>query len=250
MRIDLNADVGEATTPLEETTELALIALVTSVNIACGGHAGDAGAMRRTIAVAAARGLSIGAHPGYADPQHRGRRAMSLSPDEVYDLVIHQVSRIATVAAERGARLTHVKPHGALYNQAAVDRQLADAIVRAVKAIDPSLRLIGLARSALVHAGRAAGLVTLSEAFVDRAYCADGTLMPRSEPGAIIRDRDTAVAQALAILMTRCVRAGDGTVVPLQAQTLCVHGDTPGAVHFARRLRAALAEKGIQIGRP
>jgi 5-oxoprolinase (ATP-hydrolysing) subunit A len=248
VRIDLNADVGEASTPLEETTELALIALVTSVNVACGAHAGDPAAIRRTIAVAAARGVCIGAHPGYADRQNRGRRPLAVSPDEVFALVTEQVRYVAALARERGTSLSHVKAHGALYNQASANRGLADAVARAVRTIDPSLRLIGLAGSAQIKAGRAAGLVTLSEAFVDRAYTADGALLPRSEPGAVIRDRDTAVAQALTILMTRTVRAVDGTLVQLHADTLCLHGDTPGAVHFARRLRAALAEKGVQIG--
>jgi UPF0271 protein len=248
VRIDLNADVGEASTPLEETTELALIALVTSVNVSCGAHAGDPGAMRRTIAVAAARGLSIGAHPGYADRQHRGRRPLAVSPDEVFALVTEQVRYLAAIARDRGTSLTHVKTHGALYNQAATDRGLADAVARAVRTVDASLRLVGLAGSAQIQAGRAAGLLTLSEAFVDRAYTADGTLLPRTEPGAVIRDRDTAVAQALSILMTRAVRAIDGTLVPLHADTLCLHGDTPGAVQFARQLRAVLTEKGVQIG--
>lgn len=249
MHIDLNADVGEAATPLEELVELALIDLVSSVNVACGAHAGDKAAMRRTIAVAAAHGLNIGAHPGYADPINRGRQPQRLPPDEVQRLVRDQVATLASIAAERGTRLTHVKPHGALYNQAASDRALADAIAIGVREVDPDLRLVGRCGSQLLDAGTAAGLSVWGEAFVDRAYRADGTLVPRHEPGAVHTDPALAVTQALTLLLTGFVRANDGvTRIPVRPDTLCVHGDTPGAVPLARRLRLALAEKGISVG--
>ncbi len=249
VRIDLNADVGEATTPLEELVELALTSIVTSINIACGAHAGDRGAMRRLIAVAAARGLNPGAHPGYPDPQHRGRKLMAIPPADVYALVREQVLALAAIAADRGVQLSHVKPHGALYNQAAIDRPLADAVAGAVRDVDASIRLVGLCGSQLLEAGLAAGLGVRAEAFVDRGYQADGTLVPRNEPGALIGSADEAVAQALAIVLTGSVRTVDGQGEwRLRPDTLCVHADTPGAVTVARRVRAALAERGVDIG--
>ena len=249
MHIDINADVGEAATPFEELVELALANQVSSVNIACGAHAGDRAAMRRLVAVAAARGLAIGAHPGYADPLHRGRRPLALPADVGRTLVRDQVSALAAVASDRGVRLGHVKPHGALYNQAATDRELADAIVLGISDVDPSLRLVGLCRSALLDAGVAAGMPVWGEAFVDRAYRADGSLVPRRHPGAVHGDPAVAVTQALTMLLTGFVRASDGvTRVPVKPDTLCIHADTPGSVALARRLRTALAEKGIVVG--
>jgi 5-oxoprolinase (ATP-hydrolysing) subunit A len=249
VHIDLNADVGEATNPLEELVELALLDLVSSANVACGVHAGDRGAMRRLVSVAAAHGLNIGAHPGYPDPEHRGRRALDLPPDEVRQLVRDQVAALAAVAAERGARLTHVKPHGALYNQAVSDSTLAHAIAFGVRDVDPTLRLVGLCHSQLLEAGIAAGLPVWGEAFVDRAYRPDGSLVPRNQAGAVHTDPGLAVTQALTLLLTGFVRAIDGvTRVPVQPDTLCIHADTPGAVVLARRLRCALMEKGIGVG--
>jgi UPF0271 protein len=249
VHIDLNADVGEAATPLEELVELALLDLVSSINVACGAHAGDRAAMRRTVAVAAAHGLNIGAHPGYADPVNRGRHPLALPAHEVRRLVRDQVAALAAIAAERGAHLTHVKPHGALYNQAAGDRALADAVAAGVCDVDSSLRLVGRCGSQLLEAGLAAGLPVWGEAFVDRAYRPDGTLVPRQEPGAVHTDPSLAVTQALTLLLTGFVRANDGvTRVAVRPDTLCVHGDTPGAVPLARRLRVALAEKGISVG--
>ena len=249
VHIDLNADVGEATTPLEELVELALLGLMSSVNVACGVHAGDRGAMRRLVSVAASHGVNIGAHPGYADPAHRGRRSLDLASEQVRELVRDQVASLAALAAERGARLTHVKPHGALYNQAVTDSTLAHAIALGVRDVDPTLRLVGLCRSQLLAAGLAAGLPVWAEAFVDRAYRPDGTLVPRDQPGALHTDPGLAVTQALTLLLTGFVRAIDGvTRVAVQPDTLCIHADTPGAVALARRLRAALAEKGIGVG--
>jgi 5-oxoprolinase (ATP-hydrolysing) subunit A len=250
VHIDINADVGEAATPFEELVELALANQVSSINIACGAHAGDSAAMRRLVAVAVARGLAIGAHPGYADPLYKGRRPLALPPEAVRGLVRDQVASLAAVAADRGARIGHVKPHGALYNQAATDRGLADAIALGVRDVDPSLRLVGLCRSAMLDAAVAAGLTVSAEAFVDRAYRADGSLVPRKQPGAVHSDAAVAVTQALTMLLTGFVRANDGvTRVPIKPDTLCIHADTPGAVALARRLRAALAEKGIVVAR-
>jgi 5-oxoprolinase (ATP-hydrolysing) subunit A len=221
---------------------------VSSVNVACGAHAGDRGAMRRMVSVAAAHGLNIGAHPGYADPAHRGRRALHLPTEHVRQLVHDQVATLAAIAAERGVRLSHVKPHGALYNQAVADPILAQAIARGVHDVDPTLRLVGLCGSQLVQAGLALGLPVWGEAFADRAYRPDGSLVPRDQAGAVHTDPGLAVTQALTLLLTGFVRAIDGvTRVPARPDTLCIHADTPGAVALARRLRAALAEKGIDV---
>jgi 5-oxoprolinase (ATP-hydrolysing) subunit A len=249
VHIDLNVDVGEAASPLEELVELALVDLVSSVNVACGAHAGDRGAMRRLVAVAAAHKLNVGAHPGYPDPVHLGRRSLNVPPAEVRLLVRDQVTALAAIAADRGVSLTHVKPHGALYNQAAADRTLADAIAFGVRDVDPSLRLVGLSRSAMLEAAISIGLPFCGEAFVDRAYRADGSLVPRNQAGAVHSDPAVAVTQALTMLLTGFVRASDGTTrVPVQADTLCLHADTPGAVALARQLRGALADKGISVG--
>ncbi len=249
MPIDLNADVGEATTPLDELVELALLGLVTSVNIACGAHAGDPGAMRRLVTLAAAHGLNIGAHPGYPDPAHRGRRAFDLPPEQVRQLVRDQVDALSVIADERDVHLTHVKPHGALYNQAVHDAALARAIALGVHDVSPELRLIGLSGSTLIDAGVAVGLPVWREAFVDRAYQPDGSLRPRHLPGAVHTDPARAVSQAITMLLEGVVEASDGAVrVPVRPDTLCIHADTPGAVTLARLLRSALLDKGIVIG--
>jgi 5-oxoprolinase (ATP-hydrolysing) subunit A len=249
LHIDLNVDAGEAASPKDELVELALVSLVSSVNIACGAHAGDIGTMRRMVALAQAQGLNIGAHPGYPDPANRGRQPMTLPPEVVRRLVRDQVASLTSIAEERGTRLTHVKPHGALYNQAATDRLLATAVARGVHDVDPSYRLVGLWGSCLLEEGRAAGLMVWSESFIDRAYRPDGTLVPRSEAGALITDPNLAVTQALTMLLTGFVRAADGVSrVAMQPDTLCIHADTPGVVELARRLHHALADKGIGIG--
>lgn len=227
-RIDLNADLGEG-----GTEDVALLGLVTSANIACGGHAGDEETMRRAIDLALASGVAIGAHPGYEDREHFGRRAMTLPLAQITDLVKRQVGNLATLATAAGTRLHHVKPHGALYNQAARDPALAAAVVEGITRVSPELALYALPDSALADAGRAAGLTVRAEGFADRRYRDDGSLMPRSEPGAVIKDVDAAVAQALEI-------AGKGTV-----DTLCVHGDGVTAVAILRELRGRLAEAGM-----
>lgn len=249
MHIDLNVDAGEAASPKDELVELALVSLVSSVNIACGVHAGDVGSMRRLVALAQAQGLNIGAHPGYPDPGNRGRQPMTLPPEVVRQLVRDQVALLSSIAEERGIRLTHVKPHGALYNQAAIDRPLATAVARGIHDVDPSYRLVGLWGSCLVEEGRAVGLSVWGESFIDRAYRPDGTLVPRSEAGALITDPNLAVTQALTMLLTGFVRAADGVSrVAMQPDTLCIHADTPGVVELVRRVHHALAEKGIGIG--
>lgn len=241
VRIDLNADVGEG------GDDGPLMPLVTSVNIACGAHAGDAATMSRAVEEAGRLGLAVGAHPGYADPEHFGRRELALPEAEVERTLAEQIRALAVIAERFGVRLSHVKPHGALYNQAAVDPVLARAVASAVGTADPGLRLVGLAGSALPAAGADAGLAVAGEAFADRRYRAGGTLAPRSLPGAVIEDPETAAAQALAIARGAEIETIDGHGIALRAETLCVHGDTPGALAVARAVRRALVGAGIEI---
>jgi UPF0271 protein len=240
--IDLNADVGEGS-PADD----ALIPLVSSVNIACGAHAGDAATMARTVALAAAHDCAIGAHPGYADPEHFGRRALDLPTAAIQRLVAEQIEILAAHAHAAETRLTHVKPHGALYNQAAREMDLAMAIARAVHDVDPDLALVGLAGSALLTAGRRLALRVAAEAFVDRRYEADGSLTPRDHPDALIDDPENAVQQVLAILRAGRLMTRTGQMVALTADTFCVHGDSPAALALVRTLRERLAADGIVL---
>lgn len=228
--IDLNADLGEG-----GTADAELLAWVTSANIACGGHAGSEPTMRRSIELARAAGVAIGAHPGYEDPEHFGRRAMTLPLAEVTDLVQRQVEKLNALATEAGARLHHVKPHGALYNQAVRDPLLVAAVVEGITRVAPGCILYALPGSALAAAGRMAGLTVHAEGFADRRYRDDGSLMPRGEPGAVIKEVEAAVAQALEI-------AASGNI-----DTLCIHGDGATAVAMLRAVRAAFDEAGLAI---
>jgi UPF0271 protein len=230
MKIDLNCDLGEGA-----PNDAELMPLITSVNIACGAHAGDVTTMRHTLELARAHGVAAGAHPGYRDRANFGRRELALTPAEVFQLVREQIRDLQQVAAGLGMGLTHVKPHGALYNQAARDASVAEAIAAAVYETDPRLILFGLAGSALIAAAQARGLTAASEIFADRRYQPDGSLTPRSRPDALIADPDEACAQAL-----RLIREG-------RAHTVCVHGDGPHAVMFARQLRSALHTAGIEV---
>ena len=230
MNIDLNCDLGEGA-----AHDADLMPLISSANIACGAHAGDEATMRRTLALARQHGVAAGAHPGYRDRANFGRIELALAPADGLQLVTEQLRTLQRVAGEMGIPLAHVKPHGALYNQAARDPVLADAIATAVQSVDPHLILFGLAGSALLRAGQTRGLRTAAEIFADRRYQPDGSLIPRTHPDALISDPAEACAQAL-----RLLRAG-------RADTLCIHGDGPGAVVFARTLRAALQAAGIQI---
>lgn len=247
--LDLNCDMGEGFGAWSMGDDAALLEHVTSANIACGFHAGDPRSMRRTVALAIQKKVAIGAHPSLPDLQGFGRRSMSVNADEVRDLVIYQIGALDAFARALGGRLTHVKPHGALYNMAARDRSLARAIAEAVKAFDATLILFGLSGSELPRAGQAAGLRVASEVFADRAYLSDGSLAPRSRPDAMIRDVATALAQVRRMIRDGCVRSVDNIDVPIHADTLCIHGDQPGAVEFARQIRAALEADGIQIAR-
>lgn len=239
--IDLNADVGEAFGIYTNGDEAALMAQITSANIACGFHAGDPTTMARTVALAIKHGVSLGAHPGLPDLVGFGRRVLAVTPGEVRDLVTYQIGALAGFARRHGQTLTHVKPHGALYTMAEQDAGIAEAIARAVAEAGEGLTLVGLSGGQLVRAGEAAGLSVAREVFADRAYLPDGTLLPRSQPGAVLTDPEAVAAQAVRLALT------------LRADTLCLHGDTPGAAALAVAVRSALEAEEIAVkamGRP
>jgi len=246
-RIDLNSDIGESFGAWTMGDDAGVLAHVTSANIACGFHAGDPETMRRTVALAVQHGVAIGAHVSLPDLQGFGRREMRVGADETYAMTLYQIGALAAFAQAAGARVRHVKPHGALYNMAARDAALADAIAHAVRDFDAQLILVGLANSESTRAGERAGIRVAHEAFADRRYQADGTLAPRREADAVIEDVDAAVAQALAIATRGEVIARDGKTVALSADTICVHGDRPNAAAFARQLRAALEQAGVGV---
>lgn len=240
--IDLNCDVGEGAGHDAE-----LMPLITSANIACGAHAGDTATMRATILLAKEHGVAIGAHPGFADRENFGRRELPVSPGEVQGLVHDQVLQLHLIARGLGARLRHVKPHGALYNMAARDPALARAVVDAIYEVDPRLVLFGLAGSHLIAVAEACGLPVASEVFADRTYQADGSLTPRSQPNALVSDEAAAVAQVLRMVREGKVRATDGTDLIIRAETVCVHGDGAQPVEFARQLRQALLAANVEV---
>ena len=243
--IDLNADVGEG---CGQDAELML--LISSANIACGLHAGDAHTMRGAVQLACDRGVAIGAHPSFPDRDHFGRREMQMSAGELQRCIVAQIESLAEVAASAGTRLHHVKPHGALYNMAARDAELAATIAAAVHSVDPSLKLFGLAGSESVKTAARIGLIGINEAFADRAYRADGSLLPRDQPGSVLHDEAEVAARAVTMVRDRAVVAADGTRVAIVADTICVHGDTPGAAALAKRIRDALAAAGIAVAAP
>ncbi|MEJ1973148.1 MAG: 5-oxoprolinase subunit PxpA [Lacunisphaera sp.] len=241
-RIDLNCDLGEGAGHDAE-----LMPLISSASIACGGHAGNDAMMLTTMRLALRHDVAIGAHPGFADRRSFGRIELPLSPGEVRDLVTGQSQSLLALARQCGARVRHVKPHGALYNLAARDAVFARAVAEGVYEADPRLVLVGLAGSRLLEAGTACGLSTISEVFADRTYQADGSLTPRSQPDALIKDAAVAVAQVLRMVREGRVIATDGSAVEIQADTVCLHGDGAHAVEFAQQLRAALTSAGIEI---
>jgi 5-oxoprolinase (ATP-hydrolysing) subunit A len=243
--VDLNADVGEGEDPT--AIDSALMRFITSANIACGVHAGDAEVMIATVALAARNHVALGAHPSLDDREHFGRRELPVTPDAVRTLVTDQVTRLADIARQHGARLRHVKPHGALYNMAARDPQIAAAVTEAVARVDGSLILVGLSGSQLIVAGDAAGLKTASEGFADRGYLSDGSLAPRSGTGGVLHNADTVAERAVAMVLHQRVVAIDGAIVPAKVDTICIHGDTPGAATLARRVREALEAAGVHV---
>lgn len=224
-----------------------LMGFVSSVNIACGYHAGDTATMRRTVETAIENGVAIGAHPGYRDPQHFGRVAMDLSTDEIEAMVSEQIAALARICLDAGGVLRHVKPHGALYNQAARDNNIARAIARSVFSFDPQLVLFGLSGSQSISEAAAMGLRTASEVFADRTYRPDGSLTPRSEPNALISDPAAAADQVLQMVNESTVKAADGKTVPIVADTVCIHGDGDHALDIVMAVRTRLNESGVLV---
>jgi len=247
LHIDLNCDMGEFPEAVADGTQEALMRHITSVNIACGGHAGDEHTMRATIEQALRWKLAIGAHPGYPDRANFGRLELNLSPQEVSDSVFEQVSALAKIAAECGARVAHVKPHGALYNQAASNRELAAAIAQGVARWSKEVVMVGLAGSSMLEVFREQGFAVAAEAFADRRYEPDGTLRSRKFPDALISDPAAAAQQTLNIVQRRMVIAIDDTEVPIDTHTICIHGDTPGASEIAAGLSHALRDAGVSL---
>ena len=247
MRIDINSDVGESFGAYSIGHDAGLMLSITSANVAAGFHAGDPSVLRQTIRIAKKHGVAVGAHPGFPDLVGFGRRELTVSPTEAEDFVLYQVAAVAGVAAAEGVGLQHVKPHGALFNMAVHDAQLAAAIARAVAAFDKRLVLFGLPGSEILKAGRAAGLRVAAEVFADRAYEPDGTLASRRKPGTVIHDPEAVVARAVRMVTQKNVVAIDGSVVALEADTMCVHGDTPGSDDLAARIRAGFEKAGVEV---
>ena len=247
MRVDLNCDMGESFGRWELGADAAVMPHISSANIACGAHAGDTAVMRRTLRLAAAHGVACGAHPGFADLAGFGRREIPITPLEATDLVLYQLGALAAIARAEGVTLRHVKPHGALYNMAARDAALGAAIAAAVAQFDRTLVFFGLAGSPMLDAGRAAGLTVAAEGFADRSYEADGSLTPRSQPGAVIHDLSLVVERAVRMVTESRVTARDGSEIGLHVDTICVHGDTPGAADLARALRNGLDAAGVRV---
>lgn len=247
MKIDLNSDMGEGFGPWAMGDDAAMLNIVTSANIACGGHAGDPETMFATLSQAAARGVVIGAHPGYADREGFGRRIIPMTPAGIGRMVAAQIGALAGVAALAGAEMRYVKPHGALGNLAADDRSAADAIVAAVAAQPDRLSVLAISGTELELAARAAGVQVFSEIFADRAYLPNGRLVPRSRPGAVLHDADQAADRLIEFLESGRMPVLDGGSVPLDAHSICIHGDTAGALDMAQVIRARLAEAGVAL---
>jgi UPF0271 protein len=243
--IDLNADVGEGDYPDE-----ALLGIVTSCNIACGGHAGNAATMAATIAIAMRLGVAIGAHPGYPDREHFGRRSGYVAAEALYETLAAQTYDFAMIAAELGAAVTHLKAHGALYHDASRDTRFADCVARVAAELPGRIALVGPPGSALEAAATSVSLPFVAEAFVDRRYRDDGSLVPRTEAGAVFDDPVDAVAQALSLARDGRVATTSGKRIVVRADTLCIHGDTPGAVELAAAVRAALERQAVRIAAP
>jgi len=247
LSIDLNCDLGEIDGPAGETLDAQLMPYVSSINVACGGHAGGPDRIRKVVERALNLHLAIGAHPGYADRVNFGRIVVPMSPQEIHDLVSQQIQVVARIVEEFGATLHHVKPHGALYNLAATSPETAFAIAEAVQAFDPDCRLVGLSGSRLPEAATAVGLRTLHEVFADRNYLGDGSLVPRSQPNAVLHDASQIAARAVSIVETSEVLEIDGTRLKLKCDSLCIHSDTPDAVMIAAEIQRVFDARAIEI---
>ena len=245
--VDLNCDLGESFGAFTIGADAELMSIITSANVACGFHAGDPAVMRRTVQMARDAGVAVGAHPGLPDLVGFGRREMRVSPQEVEDMVLYQVGALRAIAAAEGVPLRHVKAHGALYNMAARDRGLAEAVARAVRAVDPVLIVFGPAGSELLRAASAAGLSSAAEGFADRTYEPDGSLTPRSQAHALVQEQGAVVRRAVRMAAEESVVATDGSEIVMRVDTMCIHGDTPGAAELARAVRAGLERAGIGV---
>ena len=245
VHVDLNADLGEGA-----GHDADLFELISSANIATGFHAGDADTMHAAITAAKAHGVAVGAHPSFFDRENFGRKELNMSAEEVFDAVVYQLGVFQAIAAGAGMEPNHIKPHGALYNMAVRDEKLADAIARATESVDPKLILFAPASSVLARAGEIRGLQIAREVFADRNYLSDGSLVSRSRPGALLHDPHEAAPRVLRMLREGKVRSVDGTDVDVRAETICLHGDNPEAVEFARALRSRLEQEGIVIQSP
>jgi len=245
--IDLNCDMGESFGAYTIGADQAVMASITSANVACGYHGGDPNVMRRTVRLAREAGVAVGAHPGFPDLVGFGRREMRMAAQDVEDMVLYQIGALAAIAKSEGVRLSHVKPHGALYNMAVTDKALAAAIGRAVVAFDPALIFFALPGSELARAANGLGLQVAHEGFADRAYEPDGSLTPRSRTGAVIHEMDTVVARALRMVTDGVVFASDGSRLEMRVDTICTHGDTPGAQSLTRAIRAGLQRAGVTV---
>ncbi|MFB5677401.1 LamB/YcsF family protein [Paenibacillus terreus] len=246
-RVDLNCDLGESFGSYKLGMDEEILPYVTSVNIACGFHAGDPSVMRRTVQLALAAGTAIGAHPGLPDLIGFGRRNMDISTQDAHDMVVYQIGALDAFVRAEGGTLQHVKPHGALYNMAAKRKDLSEAIAQAVYKVNPELILFGLSGSELIRAGEAIGLQTAREVFADRTYEQDGSLTPRSQPDALIKDHDQAISQVMRMIREGVVRSREGQEIRIQADTVCIHGDGPQALEFARQIRKSCEEAGIEL---
>lgn len=247
MVCDLNSDLGESFGPWPMGDDVAMLDIVSSANIACGFHAGDPAGILRTIKAAVERNIAIGAHVGYRDLAGFGRRNMEPTSEELFGDVIYQIGALKGLAAAAKAKVTYVKPHGALYNTIAHNQRQADDVIRAIKAIDPELVLLALAGAPVVEQARAAGLTVVEEVFADRAYTADGQLVSRTQPGAVVHDVNEVASRALAMVRDGVVKSIDGQTIKLNAQSICVHGDSPNAVALARTVRQAFDAAGLRI---
>lgn len=246
-KIDVNSDVGESFGEYRLGMDEEVLQYVSSVNIACGWHAGDPVIMNKTVELAVKLGVEIGAHPGLPDLMGFGRRIMRISPEEAKAYVLYQIGALKAFVEAAGTTMQHVKPHGALYNMAAKDRKLSRAIAEAVKAVDPELVLVGLSGSYLVEAAEEVGLKAAREVFADRAYSRDGSLVPRSEKGAMIEDEDLAVKRVIGMIKKGRIKALTGEDIILQGDTICVHGDNEKALEFVQKIRAALVKENIEV---
>ena len=247
LQIDLNCDAGESYGRWTMGDDEHLIPLMTSVNVACGEHGGDPVVMRRTIELAAQYGVSVGAHPSYPDRQGFGRRVIPMTPSEICDWMITQIGAIQAMARACGVPLRHVKPHGALYNAAMDQHAVAEAIITAIQAIDPALLLVALANSPMIALAQTRGLPVAAEAFVDRGYTAAGRLIGRESPAALITDPAVAAERAVQLVCEQTIKSVDGVKIAIHPQTICIHGDTPGAVSIAQAVRARLAGAGVEM---